>query len=589
MVIIMSQKIQHIKSFKELFRISNVVYKESFLEGYLASQGPQRDSFIKKIKKNKNTLRNNVVGMKIISSFYMLLLNIMMVETILQFQFQISTINASNFNSSLFALASTCSLMFGMQLIFMYTFGMTSMVGFFDGKAFKMLFLHMNNKDVKKIALLTFLRTVDIQIFTILFGLPIITLILTGSILAALVAVFINILHLMFCISVIIIISNFMSKRVFSNTGTSKSKTIIRVVIMILYLFAVMSFSLILNLINDYVASLFTQSNSQIFGPGLTGILSFILYPFSLTYFFALSLFPPNRIFIQYSWPVFVGIIVATIAIFLLFKKAFKILQNVSKEQEFGTERKSGAEFKPIIITKVKPITAIFRKDIKYIVRNFSVFMYLLLPLIMPIFIIILPISSNDIGFEGFTFISILGLMYVGISLGMLIIAVTGSENESGDLIQTLPIKQSDNYRGKRRIVLSVMLFSQIIPLIIVLIKMPDHAFIILLNFVSYVFIMFYLSELALLLYAVFFGKTRGNYTIQMLNPQNKVLKVIVGIILIYILAFIPPIITIVFVIIGALDLSTIYIWQLVLVISILIPIKIIAHRTLEHDGTIRI
>ena len=114
--------------------------------------------------------------------------------------------------------------------------------------------------------------------------------------------------------------------------------------------------------------------------------------------------------------------------------------------------------------------------------RNFSVFMYLLLPLIMPIFMTILPIALDDIGFEGFTFISILGLMYVGISLGMLIIAVTGSENESGDLIQTLPIKQSDIYRGKRRIVLSVMLFSQIIPLIIFLIKMPEHAFIILLN-----------------------------------------------------------------------------------------------------------
>ena len=42
----MSQKIQPAKSFKELFRISNIVYKESFLEGYLESQGPQRDSFI---------------------------------------------------------------------------------------------------------------------------------------------------------------------------------------------------------------------------------------------------------------------------------------------------------------------------------------------------------------------------------------------------------------------------------------------------------------------------------------------------------------------------------------------------------------
>lgn len=580
----MSQTSLSKKSFKELFKISSVVYKETFLEGYLETQGPQRDSFIKKIKKNKNTTRNNAVGMKILSSIYMLFLNLIMIETIIHFQFQIPFINAGNFNSSLFAISSTLSLMFGMQLIFMYTFGMTSMVGFFDGKAFKMLFLHLNNKDVKKIALLTFLRTIDFQIVTVLLGLPIITLILTGSILTALVAVFVNVLHLTFGISLIIIISNFMSKRVFSNTGTSRTKTVIRVVIMVLYLIAVMSFSLILNLLNGYVLNLFAQSN-QAYGPMLTIILSFIIYPFSLTYFFAISLFPADKIFLNYSWPVFVGIFFAIFAIFLLFKKAFKILKNVSKEQEFGTERKSGAEPKPIIISKVKPITAIFSKDIKYIIRNFSVFLYLLMPLIMPTFMTIIPIALGDVELESFSFMNIISLVYVGMSLSFLIIAVTGSENESGDLIQTLPVKQSDIYKGKRRIILSVMIFSQIIPHIIFLVRMPENASLILLNFVAFALIMFYLSEVTLVLYAVFFGKIRGKYTIQMLNPQNKILKIIIAIILIYLLAFIPPIITAVFGIIGALDLNTIYIVQLVLVLSILIPIKIIAYRTLEHDG----
>ena len=63
------------KNFKDLYKISKFVYNESFLEGYLDSSGPQKDSFLKKVEKNSKTVRRNAVGMKFLSGIYMLILN----------------------------------------------------------------------------------------------------------------------------------------------------------------------------------------------------------------------------------------------------------------------------------------------------------------------------------------------------------------------------------------------------------------------------------------------------------------------------------------------------------------------------------
>ncbi|MHA1729669.1 MAG: CPBP family intramembrane glutamic endopeptidase [Promethearchaeota archaeon] len=584
---IQKEKISQEKSFKELYHISKIVFWESFLEGNLESQGPQKERFIEKIKKNKKSFKRNAAGMKVLSAFYMLLLNLSMIVTLREFQEQIVHVNAQNFHSALFAISSSIAIMFIMQLVFFFMFGMAFFIGFFGGKSFKWLeTLPLSQKEIKKIILITFLRSMDIQFITLLLGFPVFTLIFTGgNIIATLTAFFINILHIMVCLVFIFVMSKFMVQKVFILSGTSKAKTVVRVLVIVLYMVAAMSFSLILNLLDDYINSLFSQTGAGLLSPWITFILTLTIYPFSLTYFYSLSLFPLEKMYLQFSWPVIVGIILAIIVIILFFKKASKILLTVTKEIEIDSDRKSGAEQLPITVKIAQPTSAICSKDMKYITRNFSVLMYLILPIMYPLFISIFPIVFSNQSFETMSIFNILQFIYIGLSLVFLIIATTGSETETGGLIQTLPVKQSDIYKGKRKIILSVMLLSLVIPFILLVIKMPGMIHIILINFGSYALITFYEAELILILYAGFFGKIRGKYTIQMINSRNKVGKAIGGILIIYLAAYLPIIATAVLEAFSDFGPVFVYLFQLVLCTFIFIPIRVIAHRMLNWDG----
>ena len=64
---------------------------------------------------------------------------------------------------------------------------------------------------------------------------------------------------------------------------------------------------------------------------------------------------------------------------------------------------------------------------------------------------------------------------------------------------------------------------------------------------ISFFVIYFYGTELTLTLYARLFGKIRNKLTIQMLNVKHKILKIILGMVLLYIACFIPIIVGMIF------------------------------------------
>ena len=536
------------KSIGQLYKISKYVYNEVFLSGYLEGVGSSKENFIKKIEKNKNSIKNYSLFTKILSSLFIVLASITSYFTLSLFYSNINYVDDINFSAYLFGFSILFAMMFSFQFIFLLTYGLSTISSIFssNGIAFRYLeTLPLNNKEIKTVSFLTFFRIFDIQFISLFLIGPIIIIILTGSIIPIISSFIVSGVNLIFCISILVLVGNYLGKKIFTPTSNSKSKTIIRIFISTIYLLSSLLLSFMFIFLAFSIENLFSLVMSLgEFGLIINEILSFVIYPLSIAYFLGFTMFPLDRMYINQGWTAIVGFIIATICIILLFKKAMKTLRSLSKETDYKVETIRKEKKLLFDIKKSSPISAIFKKDLHYILRDFGATMFLIMPIVFPFFCIFQSMSFQGTPIQELIFFDIMILFYIGVFTFMSIKAALTSEGETGGLIFTLPIKQYDIYKGKRRIMLFIMFLSLLVSSIITIAQFPTLISFILLGCLSMGFIYFYETEITLILYSRLFGKIRNTYTLQEINIQHKSLKYIFMFVLIYGLGFLPIILS---------------------------------------------
>jgi len=134
------------------WKLSKTVHKEVFLEGSIATSGPQKDRVIERLSDNKNYLHTASIMTKLVAS----ILSLAMYSLILAGMANIGTDSLQN---TVFSLAANYSMVFVFQFMLVFTYGLIGLIGFFSSSAFKYLHtLPISRKKIQITAWLTYFR-----------------------------------------------------------------------------------------------------------------------------------------------------------------------------------------------------------------------------------------------------------------------------------------------------------------------------------------------------------------------------------------------------------------------------------------------
>ncbi|MBD3350186.1 MAG: hypothetical protein GF364_01715 [Candidatus Lokiarchaeota archaeon] len=537
---------KYTRSTRELYALSKFVYNEAFLEGYLNAAGPQRERYVKNLEKNTNSVKRQARFLKFFSGLFIALMSLIAWQPLQIFKEQVALVNDITFSAFLFAIASPITILFGTHFLFLFTYGITSVTGIFGGQAFKLLeILPFNDKERRKILFFTFFKTLNLQIIAIFLSLPVLTIIIIRNPFAIFMAFVISAIHVLFCIGLMLLVSNFMARKIFTVDDISRGKSILRVLVSLLYMVTAMLAGITFNILFQWIGELFTSS-LMIGESGLfyNQILSFVLWPYSLAYLFGLSILPMDATLSNFSqwWTILVGFTISVIFIAYILKKGVNVLVNATKEEEGGGHKEEESEFTDVKISTKGPVKAIISKDLKFFLRNFQMMIYLIIPIITPLVGTFSASPAVEFYPQQLWILNLVNLIYYAMSIVFLTIAVTSAENETGDLLYSLPIKSIQVYKAKRTIMVPTMLLSLIFPTFYMLYFVPEYYLITTLNAIAWILIFIYGTDYALMLYARLFGKIRNKYAILLVNVSKKSIKSILGVISIFLIMGIPEI-----------------------------------------------
>ncbi len=365
-----------------------------------------------------------------------------------------------------------------------------------------------------------------------------------GSIISLVAAFIVSFHNMIFIISLTIFMSYFIAKKVFKIENVSKKNTLLKIFLTIFYAAAPLFIGLIFSFVEKFFGQNYGLGDSFFL---INSLLSFIPFPFSGSIVYGISLFPLDKIYLNQVWPIFFGFAFSFVMVILFFRKSLHLLVSVIKDVnvDIKEEKNSKREIPSIFITIRTPLKAIFKKDIIFIIRDFS----LMGSVIMPITSVIMYfLTLGNIGAIGANSIisNVIKILFFTQGISFLIFGLTSAENISRELTLMLPIKQHDIYKEKRLIMWLMLFLAQLIIFIVLLFQNSNLLFLditsifpILLNFCYEAIIIVFFSDYVLTLYALFFGKIWNNYSIQMQNSNKKALKGIIIVLSIFVLKII--------------------------------------------------
>ncbi|MHA1452486.1 MAG: hypothetical protein ACTSRD_06465, partial [Promethearchaeota archaeon] len=387
------------------WKLSKVVKKEVFLDGSIATSGPQKDRLLERMRESRNYLQNSALMMKILSAVFALAVYSMVIVSI-------TSVGYGVIQNIIFSLSVSISMAIVFQFMFVFTYGMIGLIGFFSSSAFQYLFtLPISKKKIRVTAYLTYFRLIDWQIVAIFLGLPIAVGtgigLITGSwgivIFTVLISTIISFVNVIFLFSLMLSVSLFLAKKLYKPTGGSKGRSALQLIVSLLYAVVSLGASLAITYLVELVSTPFAIGNH---GSLINLLLNFFLYPFGLTYLQSIVIIGPllgwYYIPIQNFVVAIIGFMLTIGVTYLIFRRSMRILNSLTKQEVYDANQQASEDVVVSVEIK-KPIHAIFKKDITYVFRNFQTTLYFLFPILMPLVILLqVFISPSTMDAESF-------------------------------------------------------------------------------------------------------------------------------------------------------------------------------------------
>ena len=514
----------------KLYKLAKYTNLEIVMEAQIQSTGANQAKLMEKYKKNKKSVKNQVIALKLVYAILIFFIIVVPIFTILQVVESFGTlpVNTIFFGGSLFF-----GVFFLTQFIYLLLLGMFTISAMMTGEAFRWYeTLPISKRRLQKLGLITVIRNLDAAIIIVIVSFPIIIAIFTQNILLAIFSLLLSVLNVIFVVSLLVLIAERMSRVFMGDQVSSKKATIIRIFTMLSYFIAAMSASLIfqwaINAINDIFVSL-----SAIDIPDLVNfILTIIPFPFAPASLITIFIDPTK--FPSYMWiSSLIGTGLLIVLTYFLYNKAISSMRTVtiSSVAEKKIKRKEiRKEVSEVDVLVRTPIQAYRKKDLSAATRDMQTLMYLIFPVIIPI--VYTAILAFGVGASGsfdqmevMIFWSILMFYQPMIS----IIITTGflnMEDGGASILAALPISPRDQAKAKLSLLLTIQTLSFFIPALL-FIASPI--------FIEYLllFIAWYPISLVFL-FTIFslkirlFGRMKYKYVLEEVNPNKKTVKWII-------------------------------------------------------------
>ncbi|MFX1274728.1 MAG: type II CAAX prenyl endopeptidase Rce1 family protein [Promethearchaeota archaeon] len=515
---------------KELkpYSISKYTQLEILMDSQLQSAGAQQSRLLEKYKKNNKTIRNQARAMKIGIGSALLFIPIIPIVSYLEI------FDASNtvlITSATFHLLSNLvsGIFFLVSLLYIMMGGLFATGSLMTGNAFKMLqILPISENKLKKIAVMTLFRNINIPIIMMAFSFPIVLLIATQSPLVFVLSLAVSLLNSLFGFSILIIIGKKISQLFSEEAQTSKRSNLIRIVTIVGYMILVLGTSLMLQAaisFLDFLIDFFSVNNPDML---LNIILSLIPLPITQGYIISLGIYP-SYFSLELLISSIIGLSLFALLVFGLYRKAIQSLHEVTMTEVRVKKKKLIiSDKKEEINVEIKsktPLKSYIRKDIISASHDMQTFIYILLPVIYPIIMIVAFQGALDMNSNPFYAIG-LWMIILGVFLLspiMLIIGLLNMEESGSSIIASLPIVPRDQAIAKIILMMAIQAISLFIISIILVIM--TNSFIIFLLLISSLPIAWSFLFLIFELKVFLFGKLKYKYILEELHKEHKIAK----------------------------------------------------------------
>ncbi len=509
----------------ELWKLSKFVLDESYFQTQLNAAGGQKTRFLERFEKNIGSMKRvNFLNMVIVSFF---LLSIAFIPLFGLLEFSRKTISENNVHQLLFANSINIASYYLMSFVVVLVFGLLQLVELLQGDVFEVLIpMPLSKQDLQRVGVFVFIRMHYLQLIVLIFALPLGVLILLRNFILFIALLLGNILSIGFYFYLIILIADFMGKRIFNEAKTSKISTVIRVFTILFYMIVIFNIYTVFEALSTLAEQLYNlEQFSGSSGEIINLILSLIPFPLSGGYLVTLTIIPLSLMPISTVLTTILGFILLIGFSFVVMRRGNNILQNLGMADEEFVDKIdiSGPPIFVKIVTN-SPIIALMKNSLVMASRNYAGLFSLLAPLVFTILSVVVGISrfqgieGNDIAFNPFIFV----LFYIGILPLLLRNGLFVSEENLGGILSSLPLKQRDLFRSKQ-ILMSLITNSTVV--LIFCYQIVTQADLYIMSGISVIFLNIIVSIVFLLSYAFFFGKVHQKFTLYMINNERSVLK----------------------------------------------------------------
>ena len=517
-----------------LYKLAKFTNLEIVLESQIQSSGANQSRLLERYKKNKNSVKTQVIAMRFAYGFIFGMIAILPIINYFQL---IDFINNStvSIEAILFSGSLIFGLFFGMQLIYLTFMGMFAIGAMMSGEVFRWYeTLPLSKNKLQKLGFLTVLRNLDLAFLMMILSFPLIMGIISQDFILTLTSALISVIQVVFAFSVLILTAEKVSRILKVESAGSRKATMIRILTMLAYVMVVMTASLFIQWAVNAMGSFFIMVSSIDIPYIIIFLLGMIPFPFAPSFLITILINPSRFPSIQWI-SVIIGMGLLIILTILIYKRAIKsmrfITSSASLEMKQSKEKRSEVltETEMVIsIKKVSPIKAYLKKDLSTATRDIQMFMFLLMPLIMPLLVVFVFafIPSGEFGGIQFQLIATWSfLMFYQPMISLMIISgFLNVEDTGASITASLPLNPREQVKAKLTLLLTIQSISFFIPVILISILNP--------SFKPYIpfFIAWYPIALVFLFNGFnmkihMFGRMKYKFVLEEVNPERKVLK----------------------------------------------------------------
>ena len=545
---------------REVYRASKRVYKEAILHAQLQSAGSSQQRFLERIEKDKMARSPDVIY-KVLSALYIASLAFFPIISVSSMYSQLAqgaSIEWINFAGGLINGA-----FFFLQFVILIVFALMVAWGITSGGPYEWLHtLPFARKDMEKVGLFTFIRSINIQLISMAIVLPIGLIVVLSMtigpyigagkfILIVLISILLSLVNTCFNLGLLVILSRKLAIIMEEYDFASKKASFIRIATMFAYFFVSMFIVSIINVglqnigafyglnllavqnanIKNFTLSSIPHPFTQGFGIStlLSNILSFIPYPFSSGYLLGMFILDFNGVSPITIVGSVIGFIFFCLITFLVMKSALKILKNISspeiKRKEISRKKTTLDDVESV---NLSPVKAFIKRDISIITRETQQIIVLILPIMIPIYSALLGYVEDYqiIGNTAVTIFFIILMFYVYTNTIALIVSITTIETGGETIMASLPIDERDKIKSKIPYFFGTIMLAVLISL---LIQINSPIFMETLYLTLAFLPVFPIIGIAgLLLKVRLFGKFKHKYVVEEIKHEHKFSKYVI-------------------------------------------------------------